>query len=134
MKKIGLLASICMFTLLIGGCAKNVESTLVEDSSEIVSDIPAAQNDVPDPAEEDAELINMGIHEDEHVIDVPNYYSSVSDADESGVYLGGAGSIYRVDSESEAEKQDIVKSGLENEKSIVILRRSFLNGGIYLEN
>ena len=89
MKKIGLLASICIFTLLIGGCAKNVESTLVEDSSETVSDILEVQNDMPDPAEEDAELsgqdaeipeqdaelseqdvelINMAIHDNEHNI------------------------------------------------------------------
>ena len=40
MKKIGLLASICMFVLLLGGCAANVESTPEEDSSEAVSDEP----------------------------------------------------------------------------------------------
>ena len=38
MKKIGILAPICMFTMLISGCSKNVESTPVEDSSEAVSD------------------------------------------------------------------------------------------------
>ena len=37
MKKIGLLASICMFALLVGGCAK-------------------AQNDTPEPAGQDTEL------------------------------------------------------------------------------
>ena len=103
MKKIDLLASICMFTLLMGGCAENVESTPVEDSSEAVSDVPEVQDDMPEPVEQDtelsgqdAELINMGIHDDGHVMDVPNYYSSVSDADESGVYLGGAAGIYEI--------------------------------------
>ena len=81
--------SICMFVLLLGGCAGNVESTPVEDSSEAASEIPATQNDVPEPAEEetelsgqgaeipeqdielseqDAELINMAIHDNEHNI------------------------------------------------------------------
>lgn len=32
--------------------------------------------------------------------DIPNYYHSVSDADESGIYLGGVGGIYRMDSEA----------------------------------
>ena len=98
MKKIGLLASICMFTMLISGCAKNVESTSAEDSSEAVSEIPATQNDVPEPAEEEAEFINKGT-DDEHVMDVlvvPNYYHSVSDVDETSVYLGGAGGIYEI--------------------------------------
>ena len=75
MKKIGLLASIYMFTLLMGGCAKNVENTLPEDRSETVSETPEVQNDVPEPAEEeaklsgqDAERINMAIHDNEHSI------------------------------------------------------------------
>ena len=103
MKKIGLLVSIYMSALLMGGCAKSVESTPTEDSSEAVSGVPEVQDDMPEPAEQDtelpgqdAELINMGIHDDEHIMDVPNYYSSVSDADESGVYLGGAAGIYEI--------------------------------------
>ena len=110
MKKIGILALICVFVLLMSGCTGNAESALVEDSSEAVSDIPKVQNDMPEPAGQDvelsgqdAELIYMGIHDDEHVMDVPNYYSSLSDADESGVYLGGVGGIYRIASESGAE-------------------------------
>lgn len=98
MKKIGILASICMFTMLINGCAKNVESTPVEDSFEAVSDIPEVQNDMPEPAEQEAELIYKGT-DDEHAMDVPvvpNYYHSVSDVDEASVYLGGAGGIYEI--------------------------------------
>ena len=38
-KKIGLLASICAFTLLMGGCTKNAENSHIEDSHETVSDI-----------------------------------------------------------------------------------------------
>ena len=53
MKKIGLLASICLFTLLMGGCAKNVDSTLTEGSSGTVSEIPEVQNDTPESAEQD---------------------------------------------------------------------------------
>lgn len=36
--------------------------------------------------------------------ELPNYYHSVSDADESFVYLGGAGGIYRIASGSETKK------------------------------
>ena len=96
MKKIGLLASICMCALLMGGCTGTVESAPVEDGSEAVSEIPEAQNDMPESAEQDAELsgrdteipeqdseiygqsaeipeqdaelINMGIHNNEHNI------------------------------------------------------------------
>ena len=110
MKKTGFLVSTCMFTLLLGGCAGNAESTPVEDSAEVVSDIQEVQNDMPESAEgetelsgQDAESINMGILDDGHVMDVLNYYSSVSDADESGIYLGGVGGIYRIDPESEAK-------------------------------
>lgn len=110
MKKISLLMLICVFTLLMGGCTRSGESTPAEDSSEAVSDIQEVQNDMPESAEgeielsgQDVESINMGIHDDGHVMDVPNYYSSVSDADESGVYLGGVGGIYRIDPESGAE-------------------------------
>ena len=56
MKKMGLLASICMFTLLMGGCTKNVESTPAEGSSAAVSDIPEVQNDMPEPTEQEIEL------------------------------------------------------------------------------
>ena len=56
MKKIGLLVSICTFTLLMGGCAKNVESTPTEDSSEAVSDISEVQNNMTEPAKQDIEL------------------------------------------------------------------------------
>lgn len=75
MKKVSLLALICMFALWLGGCAKNVESTPAKDSSEAVSESPEVQNDVPKPAEQDteisgqdAELINMAIHDNEHNI------------------------------------------------------------------
>lgn len=89
MKKIGLVTLICVFTLLMGGCTKDVESTPSEDSSEAVSEIQEVQNDILEPIEEDvepseqevaipeqdvelssqdAELINMGIHNNEHNI------------------------------------------------------------------
>ena len=51
MKKIDLLAPICVFTLLLGGCTKNVERMLVEDSSETVSEIPEVQIDMSEFAE-----------------------------------------------------------------------------------
>ena len=59
MKKIGILVSICAFTLLMGGCAKNIESTLAEDSSEAAADISEVQNDMPEPAKHDIELSSM---------------------------------------------------------------------------
>lgn len=59
MKKRGLLASICLFTLLMGGCTKNVDSTPVEDSSAAVSEVPEVQNDMPEPAEQDTELFGQ---------------------------------------------------------------------------
>ena len=89
MKKIGILASICIFALWLGGCTGNAESAPAKDSAEVVSEIPEAQNDVPEPAEQeaalpkqdaempeqdkelseqDAELINMAIHDHEHNI------------------------------------------------------------------
>ena len=40
MKKIGLLASICMFTLLVGGCAINNENAATENNDEVISDEP----------------------------------------------------------------------------------------------
>ena len=66
MKKLGLLASMCIFTLLMSGCTENAESTPMEDSSEAVSDITEVQKDIPELSEQDVELINMGIHNNEH--------------------------------------------------------------------
>ena len=37
MKKIGLLASICMFALLMGGCARNIENASLDMESDIAS-------------------------------------------------------------------------------------------------
>ena len=89
MRKLGLLTSIGVFALLMGGCTKNVESIPVEDSSDVVSEISEVQNEMPEPAEQDTELfgqdtvvpeqvvelseqdmelINMAIHDNEHNI------------------------------------------------------------------
>lgn len=52
------------------------------------------------------EVINKAISENRMGMknELPNYYHSVSDADESFVYLGGAGGIYRIASGFEAKK------------------------------
>ncbi|MDE5865321.1 MAG: hypothetical protein K2H31_01800 [Lachnospiraceae bacterium] len=52
-------------------------------------------------SEED--IVEENILEASDATDAPNYYHFVSDVDESSVYLGGAGGIYRVDSESGAQ-------------------------------
>ena len=44
MKKIGLLVSICMFTLLVGGCAINNENAATENNDEVISDESEVSN------------------------------------------------------------------------------------------
>ena len=56
MKKISLLVLVCVFTLLMGGCTRSVESTPAEDSSEAVSEISEVQSDMPEPAEQVTEF------------------------------------------------------------------------------
>ena len=90
MKKIALLVSICAFTLLMGGCAKNIESTPAEDSSEAAADISEVQNDMPKPVKQDIELSSMDspipLQEVEQVVE--KIYDVQSDTYETSVEAG----------------------------------------------
>ena len=58
MEKIGLFALICVLALLLVGCTKNVKTTPLEDSSEVIFKNPEVQNNTPEPAKQDAKLSN----------------------------------------------------------------------------
>ncbi len=105
-KKVLIVMTICM--LLLVGCTMSNP----QDVSEMVSDtqeeeMPKEKNEKNEYSntEEFEDKMNMEAVEVEanaEIIDfTPNYYHSVSDADETSVYLGGVGGIYRIDSESE---------------------------------
>ena len=53
---------------------------------------------LPNELSKDKIVMDKVVSENSINSDLPNYYHSVSDADESFVYLGGAGVIYRIDS------------------------------------
>ena len=81
MKKIGILASICMFALLMGGCAGNVESAPAEDSSEVVSDISEVQNDMPEPTEQEVELSGQDADIPEQDTELPKQDKDIPEQD-----------------------------------------------------
>ena len=59
---------------------------------------------LPNELSKDKIVMDKVVSENSINSDLPNYYHSVSDADESFVYLGGAGGIYRIDSGLEVKK------------------------------
>lgn len=59
---------------------------------------------LPNELSKDKIVMDKVVSENSINSDLPNYYHSVSDADESFVYLGGAGGIYRIDSRLEVKK------------------------------
>ena len=95
-KNVLIIMSACM--LLLVGCSMSNP----QDVSEMVSD--TQEEELFKEKNEENEYANTEEFEDEIIMEVtestPNYYHSVSDADETSVYLGGVGGIYRIDSES----------------------------------
>ena len=95
MKKIGLLASICLLTLLMGGCAKNVESTPTEDNSGTVSEIPQVQNDMSEILEQgtglsgqDAELSEQNEEPSGQDAEIPEQDIELSEQDIELINMG----------------------------------------------
>ena len=75
MKRIGLLVLICMFTLLMGGCAENVESTPVEDELISMDTTKADENNEENAgadvvSEEKAEALKIFRVEDMKLVDL----------------------------------------------------------------
>lgn len=87
---------ITFLLLFLSGCSS------VPDSSADENEIQNIENSVSiDTAQQgkDTDIVN----EFEDIPLVPNYYHSVSDTDETGIYLGGVGGIYKIDSESKMQ-------------------------------
>ena len=93
MKKIKLFFIAISTAILIGGCTKTAGNTIVDGQAPIDDEL--AEKDVSNS--EDVGEVN---EEEADTLLNPIYYHSISDADETGIYLGGAGSIHRINSES----------------------------------
>lgn len=98
MKKKFTLIFTLLLTLLYGCSTKS--SLEVREDAVINHETPTSVNTTEQEKEEESTDASEDI-KDASVI--PNYYHSVSDADETGVYLGGVGGIYRINPESGVE-------------------------------